>query len=1181
MSELVYQRPEILKKVAPGSHAVIEASAGTGKTYVIERLFADLVLLGRCEPDKILVVTFTEKATGELRGRVRGTLEAILRGEETQARQDHEPVTLDAAARERLYTALNSFERVPVFTIHGFCQRILTDFAFLTGTGFALDVVDSRGAFHRAFRDEMRESLAVDEETSALLSQWMGTDEDGKSRKVDDLEQLLYEAHRRRYLALEPAAGVDDANSFLSGFDAAVLEDAYENAAIRNADREAAKGAITRLEKLARSCGGSAERLLGELEKFDLTPMVHPRGANGGQRRVPFPDGLKGPEREQIDFLNALHAITLAKKSLEGRILDKFLPPTEQRLERDKRERGEIDYDDMLALVWNALDGPRGQALAEALCARYRYALLDEFQDTDDLQWRIFHRVFMEGNAGNVLYVVGDPKQAIYGFRGADVFTYLQAKSEILETGAKDVPLTKNFRSTRDVVDALNAILDQSASSPLFDGEIKYDHPVECGKPKLVARIGGKSVVPVTVMHYRPPLNVKDSAPARRRTLGRRIAATIRHHLNDPAHKIEITGEGGDARTVAARDIFILTRSNGEADEIGGYLREAGVPFAFYKRDGLFQTSEAGDILDVLRAIEDPSDRSRKLKAWATPFFDVPFRDLAAFGDLAPDHPLLQRLYDWSALAERERFADLFSSLLHDSGLVDRELFLSDSERELTNYLHIFEILLEQARQGRLSLGEIVALLEGYIAEKTAPPGADGNVQRLETERKAVQVMTVHMSKGLEADVVFLFGGFNKGPNRNKLEIYHRDARVRFAFGDQRKEKFIKERLQREEKEENQRLLYVGMTRARAKLYLPLFDDDLKGYYGAINDRLGEMFSPGKTAPAQRKGLFSVEEVAEAGSASAIRPASDNQLLAWSPPEKLLDGDSDYKERKEFLEAAAHHRPFTIESYTSLHALAGAAPPNIPVEEFKTDLAATDEGADLRGGRNVGVFLHEVIERLDMESFRDAQDLNSWKAREDVAALLAGGMRRHQVREPEWMNRGAEIVYNTMTSSIAIGPGNSTPQLWRLRSVREMEFICPIPEGNHPRFGSGGGGQWKAERGYLKGFVDFVFEHDGLTYFADWKSDLLRSYDAATIEKHVAENYSLQAKIYCVGVLRLLRIRSESEYQGRFGGLVYVFLRGTRADGDGRQGVYFHRPRWSEVCAYESELMATSAEAMR
>jgi len=1173
--ELIYHRPAILDEIDPCRHAVIEASAGTGKTFIIEHLFADLVMLGRCDPEQVLVVTFTEKATGELRARVRGTLEAILRGEGGEPRPDHKAIKLDAEVSKRLYAALNSFERVPVFTIHGFCQRVLTEFAFLTGSSFALDVVEAPSAFHRAFRDTVRDTLAVGEATRALLRRWTSEDEKDNRGKIDKLERLLYEAHHRRYLALEPAARLEDAENFLQKFAPQVLEGIYD---------QAARNELAELSRVVRSCNGSAEKLLDAVDRALLARLAKPKGVGGSGKR----SRLDSAQEEQLRLLQALYAVALGKDSLKARAVDLFLPLVEQRLERDKRERGEIDYDDMLAMVWNAIDGPRGEALVKELRARYRYALLDEFQDTDSIQWQIFRRLFVDGGSGNTLYVVGDPKQAIYGFRGADVFTYLQASSELAHKGAKKVALTRNFRSSRDMVDALNAIFDQNAPAPLFRGAIKYDHPVECGKPNLWATSGGKKLVPVTLMRYLPP---SQAAGATRPAIGRHIAATIRRLLNEPAHRIEITDEGADARMVEARDIFILTRTNGEADEIGGYLREAGVPFAFYKRNGLFQTNEARDIFDVLRAIEDPNDRSRRFKAWTTPFFAISFRDLTALSELtasaglALDDPLLRRLYDWNALAERERFAELFSRLLYDSGLVERELLLSDSERELTNYLHIFEVLLEQARVRRLSLAEIVALLEDYIAEKAQPAGADGNVQRLESEREAVQVMTVHLSKGLEADVVFLFGGFNKGPKPNSLEIYHRDGRVRFAFPEQREIEFIKDLLEREEKEENERLLYVGLTRARVKLYLPLLVEGVRrnridGYYVALNDRLKEMFPTAQAQTVSEKKLFSVEDVAESGVADAMRSATDKELRAWSPPRDLLDSDAEAKARNEFT-LAPRHRPLIIQSYTSLHALGGVAAPNIPVEEFKTDLAATGEGADLPGGRNVGVFLHQVIEKLDMESFRSAPDLNSWKAREDVAELFADGLRRHQVRDPRWKDRGPEIVYNTLNSPIALGPDNSVAALWPLRSAREMEFVCPIPERSHPLLGFDADRLWKAERGYIKGFVDFVFEYRDFLYFADWKSDLLPSYDSAAIERHVAENYSLQAKIYCIGVLRLLRVRTESEYERRFGGLLYVFLRGTRVDGDGRQGLYFHRPRWDEVCRYESDLMTLPQEAVR
>lgn len=181
-------------------------------------------------------------------------------------------------------------------------------------------------------------------------------------------------------------------------------------------------------------------------------------------------------------------------------------------------------------------------------------------------------------------------------------------------------------------------------------------------------------------------------------------------------------------------------------------------------------------------------------------------------------------------------------------------------------------------------------------------------------------------------------------------------------------------------------------------------------------------------------------------------------------------------------------------------------------------------------------------------------------------------MRRHRVRDQRWKDRGAETVFNTLRSRITLGAGISIGPLCGLPSVREMEFVYPIPESGHPLLQFGTDGKWKVERGYLKGFVDFVFNHCGRTYFADWKSDLLPSYERPVIEAHVKRHYDLQARIYSVGVIRLLRIRNEEEYERRFGGLLYVFLRGMKAEGGGA-GVYFHRPPWAEITRQETGLI--------
>ena len=182
------------------------------------------------------------------------------------------------------------------------------------------------------------------------------------------------------------------------------------------------------------------------------------------------------------------------------------------------------------------------------------------------------------------------------------------------------------------------------------------------------------------------------------------------------------------------------------------------------------------------------------------------------------------------------------------------------------------------------------------------------------------------------------------------------------------------------------------------------------------------------------------------------------------------------------------------------------------------------------GGRHVGIFLHEAIEKLDFKSFGDAPDLKSWMARDDVRELFASAMRRHGVNDPRWLARGREMVFNTLTSPVALGETILESGLYRLPAVREMEFAYPIPEKHHSLLGDGPDGAWTVGRGYIKGFIDFVFRRDKLMYFADWKGDLLPSYEPAAVARHVERHYRLQARIYSVGIVRLLAIHNERDY---------------------------------------------------
>ncbi len=1161
MEPRYYRRPEILDAIPLDRHCVIEASAGTGKTFTIEHLVIDVLLNSGMRLDQILAVTFTEKAAAELRARIRDTIEKTVRGDAGHDEPPGAKVPLDADKLKRLEDALFSFERAPIHTIHSFCHRMLTELAFQSGARFAVAVVDSRTVFHEAFRAELREHFASDEWMRQLLEKWL----DDERRDADRLEALLFDAYRRRYLDSGASARNTAAAELLADFDTGQCERELRMAGAK-------KTILASLEAILaviKHSGRDPWRLRLELEWEDLRKVAgFERGHNLSEHTLKF-----------------IHAAKSAQYAagLEACITDAFLPPVAERLGRIKRERGVIDFDDMPGWLWSALDGPQGAGLAATLRERFRLGLVDEFQDTDELQWRIVRRIFVEGG-DNRLIVIGDPKQAIYAFRDADVFTYLDAKLALIgEYEAEFVPLTRNFRSTPDMVDAINLFFAESPLPTFFAaGDIRYEHPVTCGRPQMSARQNGGTARPITIFSLPPGAKL----PARRyrAMLARKIAATLKGLLNGE-DTIEI--EESQARPVSAKDIFVLTRTLMESREIAAHLRAAGVPYAFYKQDGLFQTREAGDVLDVLRAVAEPHRRSNRLKAWSTPFFGVKLRDLPGLEDVPASHPLMGRLLEWKAIAEQGRFEELFSAMLYRSGLAARELLLADSQRELTNYEHIFEILLERAFAETKDLADLVQMLARWVDALDLPPGENPNVQRLDSERAAVQIMTVHKAKGLEADVVVLFGGYARGPLREEVKVFHSNGERQVVVGAGARSA-AKTEIDSEADAEDERLLYVALTRARAKLYLATFPNDattvkLSGYYRHLDNRI-KALSAGSGE--YRKRFEQLNEIIPLRGKIEALAVDDSKAAdaigSWSPPELLLREEGDHRLARLRAEIIDRHPPLSIASYTSMQRRADLreeAEESIYKYDLDSNVAEAHISEDLAGGRAVGIFLHEVIERLDLDQLSKARDLSSWKAAPEIRALLETAARRHQVPHRDaWLERGAEIVFNTLRSPIALD-GLLVPALAYCHGIREMEFTFPVPVRHHPLLGGKRDGDWKIERGLLVGFVDFVFRFGDRTYFADWKSDLLPSYDPATVAAHVADHYSIQAQIYTVGIVRLLRIRDKSEYESRFGGLVYVFVRGIEPGGDGRAGIYFHRPAWDEIVAYERNLIVPAESA--
>jgi exodeoxyribonuclease V beta subunit len=1133
-----YAFPEALRALPRNASAVVEASAGTGKTYLLEHLVVDRILRGDARLEEILVVTFTEKATAELVRRLRALIERLLEhaAPAPQGVAADACWILDEEARARLLEAHRAFDRATITTIHGFCQRVLTEDAFSSRRLLLQEHVDSKRAFSEAFKETLRATLATDARLERYLRAWLAA---GKSTAI--LERSLHQSLTQQ----RPWGAIYDEErlrSALEAYAALPFDSTFREQIRRHADGTVANALEPRALIVRDICRrfvahGDPATALREIdeavdEKKDLFMYAEDR------LRQPLPAGFLS------QYFEASLAVAEAAVPLELAVAQLFLPHVRETLVARKAAAGRYDFDDMLRLVDEALRGPGGGALAESLRRRYRLAVIDEFQDTDGVQWEIFRAIFHGSEGRNPLIVIGDPKQAIYGFRGADVATYREARSAIAGGELPTLALDRNFRSTPAVLSATNTIFDDAAAEPFFD-ERGLFHDAVPGA--AVAAPDG--LAPLKLLAVGP---ADDSDASRLRLRHVRRALT-----NAIADEIEALRDG-----TPLREIFVLTRTNAEAQQIATTLRDRGLPHVLYNQEGLYKTDEAEQLRTLLSAIDEPRDAKRRLLAALTPFFGLTLADLPALAADPTTHPLEELLLGWRALATARDWSRLFERIISDSGLVERELLAGGSARRLTNVLHLCEVLRARALREPISLDELVRYLTALTKGLIAPDAEEGNVQRLEGERDAVQIMSIHKSKGLEADHVFVYGAFS--PWRGtQVRAFERDGK-RWLFAGRPRRGALVQDLARETERDDQRLLYVALTRARRRLYLPYAgspnvetangrDEDywrITGAYRHVHRRLRSLYGGGlERAHFEARSILCPSPPDEtpakiAAAVAAWRPAADDLRL---------DVAADELNRKRHL-----HRGIQLTSYSRIkQAHGGYQPPTEVLDEQPAAAATTapDPGR-LPGGALSGIFLHAVLETVPVESLAEGVAADAWAKRPEIAALFEASLRRHD-RDPAYRADAEAMVHAALTTPLALPGGATLPGIARAaRVAREVEFLFPFP--------AAAGG---ADAGFIKGYVDVIFEHEGRSYFGDWKSDLLPDFSAAALGHHMAANYELQRRLYALALVKMLGITDEADYEARFGGTVYVFLRALP-----QSGLEIGRPSWAEIGAWEREL---------
>ncbi|MCR9248407.1 MAG: UvrD-helicase domain-containing protein [bacterium] len=1178
-----------------GGTVLLEASAGTGKTYSVVGLLLRMLLERQIESiDQALVVTFTVAATAELKNRLRAGLRqtlAITRGEPGDPFFTKLAGMQDAAAlAER---ALADFDRVGIHTIHGFCKRLLDDSAFESQEPFVLDfAVDPVPLRHAAAADALRTCYTDGPTTKGALMHRAALDPETLVRQYG-----LWQRYPDVAITPDPpdpATCIDRVDEILTRIPPLVDDDLIDRLA--NLKWRKYKGLYQDQHRfsapaLAERIGSEPRLVLPELCKLApaaLTPLLFQRP----------------PPRIDHPFFAACDELLAATDVANAHLRAHLLREMDARLSQHKRSEHTLDFQDLLERTHQALQDPeRRQAMRSAVRERYRVALIDEFQDTDRIQYEIFADCFRE----RPLFLIGDPKQSIYGFRGADLDAYLAARGD----ATARYTLGTNFRTSQALVDAVQdtcgrtgAFVRDAIDLPDITANAAADELQLTGDdcPPLSWRY-----LTLTGNEGRTGLIAKADAEPR---IARDVAAEISKLLRGEVQR--------DGEALRPRDIAVLTRTNAQAIMVQDELRTAGVVSAIGKGGDILDTDEIGELERLLRAIQKPQNLQLCRGAMATRIYGLDAAALRALDadDAAFDRELL-RFERWRQTWVRRGFVVMKEQMFADLAIAERLLAQRGGERRLTNVQQLCEILHRAEHEHRLSPE---GLLEFLVNEQLHRQEIDIELRelRLESDEDAVKILTVHGSKGLEYEVVFCpFLWDGRTPPREAIVPEEGGREVVFELKKAHPRYLAADR---DRLAEDARLVYVALTRSKRRCYVHVGPIGFHGS-GAVRSALCWMLAP--LAEADQKDRAGKPEcqwyedwVERHKTAAAIRDLVERAIAASDGRMALTDVPAAPKAeyvmpRSDGDRGAARvltRKPWArgLHSFSSI--VSGALPEPAardvadPAHEVPTPTDPTGIFAFARGPA-AGNCLHAILEHVDWRKL-DAAELTP---------LVHGRLDSHALLDPANhiapIDPVATVVDNVQTLATArVGVAGAEAESVPLAELcggtiaPEWSFTLParfsrledlaaifrasdsaVAQDYAPRLANLPD---RVLRGHLVGFVDLVAEHNGRYWVLDWKSnhlgDQASDYGEVVLGHAMRDHdYVLQYHLYVLALHRQLRARlADYDYDRHFGGVAYVFLRGAVRDMP--SGMFCDRPPKALVAALDAwaaDELAQEAEA--
>ncbi len=1207
---------------------LLEASAGTGKTYSITTIFVRLVVEYGVPVDQILCVTFTKAATSDLVARIRQRLadtDAAFadalggRSRTSDGTSDGAEITAlvaRAVAAQQLEKwtksardGLEGFDRASIFTMHGFCQRMLQRNALESGIAFDADIVevDALAERVRDLVDDFWVRLGFDESLGALeLLRLVGLTRNA-------LMPLARRAIEHREATIEPSAPDHPAPPDPSALLAA---------------RDEARSAFQRVRPLAlladarRHASGivspdwrwdNALKVADALADGDLTPKTYqdlePLDPVWWASQGIFPPTGSAPNSADASTLGAAYRAISAVRAALGAVLPaarrwalgvrhRLATWARTEIRRRNEAQNQLAVNDLLDRLAEALEQGADRArLESAIRRQYAAVIIDEFQDTDPVQWRIFHHLFDRPDCW--FYLVGDPKQAIYGFRRADIRTYLAAQG--LVDQARHSTLDVNYRSDKALVDAVGHIFGHRQPERAFAIDRIDFYPVAAKRQEspVVAPAGG-AFTPCRIVCLDVP-NPRASPGDFGKGIPPRVAADIAHTL---AQGLTVAG-----KKVGPTDLAVLVRTNTQAAEVQAALRAHGVPAIIHGQSSVFETTEATELLRVLHALLDPARATLVRAALVTGLLGLRAFELAALDETPRGlERWVEHLRAWQETWMRHSFAQMFRGFV--SGRLAALLDHPDGERRTANLLQLGELLHDAATKGELPPMGLLRWLERRIAE---PSERDERTSlRRESDAAAVQIVTVHKAKGLQYQFVwcpyFWEPSEIRGDQKDYL-LYRDPARPASVTLDIDKDGMTPVRRLRQQsalhdaRTEALRLFYVAVTRARHGLTLYwaplhkaaasplaylLFANErahdpasLDAAVAALAGRLRRWDAARSFAQALQswpRALFAIET-------SAPAPAS-----AWSPPSANVTLAPRVWQRTRPLDVHWRRTSFSglvagAPADTQAAADEDRAASDEATESASPDDAATVRLATMPSGRQIGNALHKILELADFASATPAS----------LAPLARAELAHHGLPEAH-----ADDIAAALTAVLATpldASGLRLKDLPRAERLPELSFVFPLahrattsfpsdpepvldPRALHDVFAchpTAATEHWLTRlarlpffpaRGFLSGSIDLAFRapHDGRFYLLDWKSNHLGKTAADYRYERVRDamdhhHYHLQYHLYAVALARHLARRIPGwDYARDFGGVFYLFLRGIDPSHALGTGIFAARP---------------------